>query len=72
MSQVDLMEQRGKTVGQKEKEERKKKKKIFFGELRSMQQFLLGRIDGFAQTQNRLFSLQTIFRGEAGEICSVL
>lgn len=55
MSQVDLMEQRGKTVGQKEKEERKKKKKIFFGELRSMQQFLLGRIDGFAQTQNRFF-----------------
>lgn len=46
LSQVDLVEQRGKTVGQREKES---KKKIFFGQLRSMQLFLLRWINGFAQ-----------------------
>lgn len=66
------MEQRGKTVGQKEK--REKKEKDFLRRTGKHAVFPVGMDQWLcsAPKVDYLFSLQTVFRGEVGEVCSVV
>lgn len=66
LSQVDLMEQRGETVGQREIETEKKKDFLWRTEKHAASMALL------SPKLDYIFSLQTVFRGEAGKILLVV